>query len=90
MSDSMDVPASWNRFRLSAYRAFRKYCRTCLTSIALALPDLWSAARMSSSRQVSWEIHYARAVVGKFVLSTPLWILQTLPLHLSVVTLFEA
>ena len=60
----MSSPASLTCRCLSSLKALWKLCCDCLTSIALALCALWSAALLSASLQVSWEIQDAHAFVG--------------------------
>ena len=65
----MDVPTSQNRFCLSDWSARRKSRYVYLTSVSLALPSLWSAARLSARHHVFWEIQNTRAVIGRCALS---------------------
>ena len=70
MSYSMDVPASCTCFCLSIWSAPRNSNHACLNSVTLALPTLWSAACLSVSFQVSWDIQDDHAVVGHCTFST--------------------
>ena len=64
----MSSPASPTRRLLSPLKALWKIRRACLTSLALACCALWSAALLSASFQVFWEIQDAHTFVGHGVL----------------------
>ena len=64
----MTFHASLTRRCLSPCKALWKLRRACLTSLALALCALLSAALLSSSLQVSWEIQVKFAFFGRGVL----------------------
>ena len=66
----MSSPDSLTRRYLSLPKDLWKLHCSCLTSFMLALYALWSAALLSASFQVSWEIQDARAFFGRGVLET--------------------
>ena len=69
----MPSPTSLTHRCLLPRKALCKFRRACLISPALDHCALWSAALLSASLQVSWEIHDARAfVVCGFLVTSPL------------------
>ena len=61
----MSSPDSLTRRFLYPLKALWKLRRAFLTSLALVLCALWSAALLSVSFQVSWEIQGTCAFVGR-------------------------
>ena len=77
----MDSPASFTRIYLSPLNYLWNSRCYCLIYRALSFCVHCSAAHLSDSHQVYWEIQYTRAFVGSGVLSTSPLILvkSTLP-----------
>ena len=66
----MYSPASLTHRYLYPFKAIWKLRCDCLTSLVIACCALWSAALLSASFQISWEIQDAPAFVGCSVIET--------------------
>ena len=67
----MSYPTYLTCICLSTLKALCKLRCACLTALTLARCALWSAALLSASFQVSWEIQDTRTFFGRGSLETP-------------------
>ena len=80
MRDLISSPDSLNRLCLSPLKAIWKLHCACLNSLVLDHCALWSAALMSVSQHLYWEIQDARAFIVRVVLEIlPLISLKAAP-----------